>query len=61
VNSACYRISGESISTRRRGAGDQAAARDFALAESGPGFLRGIYIVHGVNVKRNPAGRDLNQ
>jgi len=61
VNTARYRISGESISTRWHGARDQAAARDFVLAESGPGFMGGIYLVHGVNVKRNSVGRDLNQ
>jgi hypothetical protein len=32
----------------------------FFLAVSGPSFIRGIYLVHGVNVKRNPVGRDLN-
>ena len=50
---ARYRIPGESTFTRRRGAQDRAAGEDFFPRRIGRDPTGQIYLVHGVNVKRN--------
>jgi hypothetical protein len=58
---ARYRISGESTSTRQHGAEKQAARRFLPGRYFVRVFANRIYLVHGMNVNRNPFWHEQNQ